>query len=128
MSDWRLPSDRLAARDRFVEELANPNNTILRERCMRYPAVARATFARVGGFQLEEKLAAPDPSAMPIEVEVRAFDGRSLEREKVIVLVLDRNSNEKTDDDKRIWQCTYFPYSPPFEGEEKANPTEKDVP
>lgn len=132
MSDWRSPADRQAARDRFVAELANPNNNILRERCVKYPAVARATFARVGGFQLEEKLAAPDPSAIPIEVDFRVFDGRVVagrlfDRENVVVLVLDRDPNEKTDP-ARIWQCTYFPYIPPVHGEEEANSAEKDSP
>ncbi len=122
MSDWTQHTDRLAARDRFIAELAN--NGALRARCIKYPIVARKTFADLGGFQLEENLPGPNPAAIPIEAEFRVFDGRSLDREKVVVLVLDRPPQEIPDPD-RIWQCTYYPYIHGA-GEEEASKAKKE--
>jgi hypothetical protein len=120
--DWNKPTDRRTGKKRFWDKLSLPENMKpggLREQCIKFPYIARQTFAKAGDpqagdFILQEDVDPSNPppvAAIPMEVEFRVFDPDIPSREKMVVLVLRQaGSKAETPDPDQVWQCTYFPY------------------
>ena len=115
MNKWTDHEARKRAKEAFRAELAKPESQGpdgLRERCLKYPAFARQTFARLGEFYLEEDRPADDSTpAIPLDTEFRVFPPDEEARNKMVVLVLNPGGPVTDETDiEQIWQCTYFPY------------------
>jgi hypothetical protein len=117
MNSWTSYEARQNAKKAFWQMLNDPANQgpgSLRERCIKSPQVARAEFARAGGFYLEEQ---PRPEhdrqldPIPRDTEFRIFPEDIAPREKLVVLVLREDlSGDEPTDPEQIWQCSYVPY------------------
>ena len=109
--DWSDMQHRLDGKDDFVAELRRPGNAALRKRCVEDPVFARAKFAELGKFQLEES-ADTDPAIKPIpsDTVIRIFENDRAAREKLVTIILD----PKPFNEEPVlldWRCTYAPYA-----------------
>ena len=99
MSEWNDGNARTAATRQFCEMLnADP---ALREACQQDKKIAWNTLKEAGNF-----------TDMPTDIEVYVFENEVKSSDKVVTLVLPKQSEQLTGafDAKSVWRCSWSHY------------------